>query len=312
MEVLTNDNLNSIPELPEDSNIFCYSGFFINKKEEELHDWLGKEFSRISDIKSTKKKNTTYNLLNIIKGYIETKRSHIYNFQYFINNNDQYFYILNDKLIKILTKYLTKDIKIVKDFNFNLNYWKDLYFNDNFINVYKLEKNDKFSHYSFTDTKYEQKDSFPHDLFSENNQKWKVEFFIMTKDNKKSKIMEKIVSLGPFVELEKGDNIHNQLKNTFNQICYNKQIDLLNKQWSEMELKSDFYVFGNDILKAIKNYEIKEVYCYKEFKAKIEKNMDKDCLNFKWYLFDNNKNENNSDLLKLKDYKGIFAKRYYV
>ena len=83
MEVLTNDNLNSITELSDDSNIYCYSGFFINKTEEDLHDWLGNEFSHISDIKSVKKKNTTHNILSILKTYIESKRPLVYNFQYF-------------------------------------------------------------------------------------------------------------------------------------------------------------------------------------------------------------------------------------
>ena len=74
MEVLTNDNLNSINELDDESNIFCYSGFFINKTEEELQDWLGNEFSHISDIKSVKKKNTTHRLLDLLSYQTGTKK----------------------------------------------------------------------------------------------------------------------------------------------------------------------------------------------------------------------------------------------
>ncbi len=312
MENLSPELLSGIPEVSEINQIYCYSGYFIDKTQEELSEWLAGEFNKSSDIKSLKKKKSIQTILNKIKDIVEKLRLDKYSFQFFVNNNDDYFFRLSRDQVQTLKKYIGKDSRIKKEDTFCLEYWKDIYFNNEFANVYRLEKNEKFTHYSFTDTKFEQKDSFPSDLFGENNQKFRVTFFIQTKDNKKNKIMEKLIQLAPFIELEKGDSIHHQLKFTLKQLEYRKQIDILSKQWKEIELKPDFYVFGNDILKAIQNYEIKEVYCYREFKTKIEKNMSKDALNFKWYVFENNKNEDNSDLLKLGDYKGIFAKKYYV
>ena len=58
--------------------------------------------------------------------------------------------------------------------------------------------------------------------------------------------------------------------------------------------------------------KLKRYIVTESLKPKIEKNMNKDALNFKWYVFENNKNEDNSDLLKLSDYKGIFVYKYCV
>ena len=35
-------------------------------------------------------------------------------------------------------------------------------------------------------------------------------------------------------------------------------------------------------------------------------------LNFKWFVFENKKNEEDDIMLRLKDFKGIIAKRYYI
>ena len=66
------------------------------------------------------------------------------------------------------------------------------------------------------------------------------------------------------------------------------------------------------IKKGIKNYEVEKIFCFNEFKTKIEKNIDKEMLNFKWFVFENKKNEEDVVMLRLKDFKGIIAKRYYI
>jgi len=317
MDTLIYTHFDDIVELREDSELFCYSGYFINKSEQDFSDWLGKEFSKSSEIKSFKKKKTTQYLLNVLKERIDTLKKSNTNFQYFINKNESYFFKLNDNHITILNKYIKKEIIIKKDYSFHLDYWKDLYFNEKFLNAYVLDKNDKFTHYSFTETKFQQRDSFPYDLFTERNEQWRVEYFIMTKDNKKNKIMEKLISLAPFVELSKNpsfgyDSIHEQLKFTHGEIRMRKQISLLKTEFEKMETASEYYIFGNDIIKAIKNYEVEKIFCFSEFKTKIEKNIDKEMLNFKWFVFENKKNEEDVVMLRLKDFKGIIAKRYYI
>lgn len=312
MEKLTIEYINLIQEPPIIDDLFCYSGYFINITKDELSEWLGREFTKSSDIKSLKRKQTKQYFLNSLKKTTDGLKKWIPSFQYFVNTKNQYFYSLSDEQVNIIVKYVRKDSRIIKEFNFSLDYWKDLYFNDNFTNCYMLEKNDKFRHFQFTETKYEERNQFPVDLFLETNTKWKADFFILTKDNKNSKIMEKHILLAPFVELEKADTMFDRLKATFAQIKLLEKLKLLTKLWEELDKNPDLFIFGNDILKSIKNYEVKEVYCFEEFYNKIKSNMDNELLNFKWTIFSKKNINYYSELSKLNDYKGIVAKRYFV
>ena len=67
MELLTYQDLNNIVEPSEINEIFCYSGYFINITKDELSEWLGREFTKSSDIKSFKRKQTKQHFLNSLK-----------------------------------------------------------------------------------------------------------------------------------------------------------------------------------------------------------------------------------------------------
>jgi len=310
MQYITLDSLNQIKEKDQNDTMTCYSGYFLDKTREELNEWISKEFTRSREIKNTKTKKQVQQILEQLDEFFKTLKKDNENFCFILDSTNAYFYKLSNKLIDIIKKYITKDTKLIIDYSFHLKYWKDLYFNDSFYNVFCLDKKDKFLHYSFTDTKYRQNDSFSSEIFNEVNLKSPVDFFIMTKDNKKNKIMEKLSNLATFVELEGGNNQHDKLKNTLNLVHYDKHVQILNDRLGELDKNPDMFIFGNDIIKAIKNYQVKEVYCYDAFRDKIEKNIEKECLNFKWYIF--KKTKDDTRLGKLDSYKGIFAKKYFV
>ena len=114
MEFLTNTYLDNIVELPERNEVFCYSGYFINITKEELSEWLGHEFSKTSDIKSLKRKQTKQHFLNLIKKTTDGQKKWIPSFQYFINTKNDYFYSLTPHQVNIITKYFKKDSRIIK------------------------------------------------------------------------------------------------------------------------------------------------------------------------------------------------------
>lgn len=312
MDELTSTKIGSIVEPTLINELFCYSGFFINISSEELNEWLQNEFSKTSDIKSLKRKQTKQHFLNRLKTITEGQKKWVSSFQYFINTKHDYFFVLNNSQKDIIKKYSKKNIKIMKEYSFRLDYWQDFYFNENFINCYIIDKYDKFRHYQFTKTKYEEKDKFPAELFTEKNSKCNVDFFIVNKENRNNKIMEKFVNLAPKVELENGDNMFEKLNKTFLKIELDKKLKLLEKLWEDISKTPELFIFGNDIPKSIKNYEVREIYCFKEFHKKILDNMDQDKLNFNWILFDKKNLTEYPELLKLDNYRGIIAKRYYV
>ena len=80
--------------------------------------------------------------------------------------------------------------------------------------------------------------------------------------------------------------------------------ELLKKVLVELERKPDLFIFGQEIIKEIKNYGVKEIYCLMKFKEKITSKIGNEFLNFKWILFPNNFDG-------LNNYQGIFGKKYF-
>lgn len=66
----------------------------------------------------------------------------------------------------------------------------------------------------------------------------------------------------------------------------------------------DKFLFGNEIVKGIQNYEIKEIFCFPEFKEKLEFKLPKELFNFTWHIYPKSES-------KLEEYRGIFAIKYY-
>lgn len=284
---------------PKDEEIF-YSGYFISKTKEELSNWIGKQFSSSSDIKSLKRKKAIQSILERMGKYfdslIEEKK---YSFQFFVGDETTKFFELDRYQLDIIKRHHQKDNFLIEEYYD----WADFYFNDKFISAYEVDKNEVLQHYYFTQTKFEEKDRIKPDYLRDYLSKFPAYFFI---ENSKSKILDK---LAPQIELQKGRNKHEQLLNTKSELDLQKNCKLLEQQWVEMEKNPDKYVYGNEIIKAIQNYEIKEIYCFEEFKNKLESKLPRELFNFVWWIYP--KKLDIPEIGKLDTYRGIFGLKYY-
>lgn len=278
-----------------------YSGYFIEKKKEDLEAWLRKEFSKSSEIKSLKTKKQIQSILEKFSKYFESLvEDKKYSFQFFLGDEYNYFFDLDKNQLANISKYHKTDYWLFEDLE--LDFWNDFYFNDKFISVYEATKNDAFQHYYFTKTKFEERDRVKPDYFREYVSKFPATLYIQSK----SKILEK---MEPQFEELFGKNKHEKLYNTVQEYETQKNILRLEKQFLEIEKNADKYLFGNEVIKGIQNYEIKEIYCFQEFRDKLESKMPKELFNFSWIILP--KKPDNPVIGKLESYRGIFAQKYF-
>ena len=290
-------DLLQIPIRKEDE--ICYSGYFVGKTQEELQNWVGKQFSGSSDIKSLKKKKTVQVILEKFSKYFETLMEEKYSFQFFVGEDFSYFFKLDKDQLDIIKKYHQKEVFLLEENTYD---WKDFYFNDKFISAYEVDKSDVLQHYYFTHTKFEERDRVKMDYVRDYLGKFPAYFFV---ENGKSKILEK---LSPQIPLENGRNKHEQLLKTKEVMDLQRSLKKLEIQFMEMDKNPDKYVYGNEIIKSIQNYEIKEIYCYEEFKDKLESKLPRELFNFVWNVYPK---EKNILLDRLNDYRGIFGLKYF-
>lgn len=295
---MTPEELLSIPSRIEDEPY--YSGYFINKTTEELRNWLGKQFSASSDIKSLKKKKAIQSILEKFDKYFDKLEPEKKNtFQFFCNQEISLFFELNKSQLDIIKRYHKKD-----DILFEIDYdWNDFYFNDKFLSGYEVDKNDIFQHYYFTKTKFEERDRIKLEYLRDYLSKFPAYFFV---ENTKSKALEKLT---PQIPIQTGRNKHEQLLNTVAELDLQKSLKKLDQQWVEMEKNPDLYIYGNEVIKAIQNYEVKEIYCFEEFRNKLESKLPKELFNFCWNIYP--KKMDIPSINKLETYRGIFALKYF-
>lgn len=266
-----------LKDIPDGEGV-CYSGFFIDKTQEFLLNWVSNEFKKSSEIKNLKKKKNVQLILEKFNLFFEDNE--IKTFHFFVNNTFSYFKSISK------TQFMEKD-KIIISESFEKDYWDDFYNNHNFINVYRMEK--KLNHWGFTKTKLIKYDNLDIDKF----------------DGKYDLFLESNCSLDvKMIPLEKSNNFLEALNLTWDKKIFGDNEELLKKVLVELERKPDLFIFGQEIIKEIKNYGIKEIYCLMKFKEKITSKIDKEYLNFKWILFPNNFDG-------LNNYQGIFGKKYF-
>jgi len=273
-----------------------YSGYFIGKNNEELDSWIGKQFSRSSDIKNLKKKKLIQGILEKFKNYFESLLEEKHSFQFFVSDEESKFYELDKNQIKIIQKYHKKDEFLFDEEQTNIDYWKDFYFNDKFYSVYEVK--DSYQHYYFTKTKFEERDRLKPDFIREYLTKFPADLFI---GDDKNKLME---GYKPVSKECQGKNKHDQLLNAIQEFQQIKENEYLDKILVEMVKNPDKFLFGNEIVKGIQNYEIKEIFCFPEFKEKLEFKLPKELFNFTWHIYPKSES-------KLEEYRGIFAIKYY-
>jgi len=290
-----------IENFTELNDTIHYSGYFIHKTPEYLQKWIAQQFSSSSSIKSLKKKKEIQSMLEYLSKFIENVEEPI-SFQFFMSPEKFLFFHLQNSQINTIQKYLKKDDYLST--NLQKDFWIDLYFNEDFTNVYEpLPKKDSWvlQHYYFTKTKFEQRDRIPEDN-REYITKFKPQFYIKTKQNAKYPEWDKIT----YVDFPNGNNVHMQLIESFCKYQQEKNEKYMVSVLGGLERNPDLFVFGNDVIKEIRNYGIKEIFCYTKYKNKIEKNIPKEFLNFKWITFDDN-----MQISQLEQFRGIFGKKYF-
>ena len=289
--------LKNLPNIPEDEKF--YSGYFINKSKEELQQWNAKEFSKSSDIRSLKTKRSIQSILEKFSKYFEgLEEDKKYSFHFFVSNDASHFLNLEKSHLNIISKYHKKEFWLFEEPS--QQYWEDFYFNDKFCSVYEV-KGEAFQHYYFTKTKFEERDRIKLDYLREYLMKFPATLFLQCK----SKLLEK---MEPLVEEQSGKNKHEQLWNTVMEYENQKNIVKLDKILGEMEKSPEKFLFGNEVINGIKNYEVKQVYCFPEFRKKLENNLPKELFNFEWIIVPKNEAQVVS---KLNDLRGIFAIKYF-
>lgn len=295
-------NLTIFPITKEDD--ICYSGYFINKTVDELNNWLSKEFSKSGDIKSLKRKRSVQQNLEHFKKYFESLLPETKNsFHFFLVNDFSLFLPLEKEQLILIDKYHKREDFLFDCDNLRREYWEDFYFNENFVSCYEVDDRDRFQHYYFTETKLEERDRIKSENFKEYLAKFPAAFFLK---NDKSKILG---GYGPLVGEEEGRSKLERLWGSYREVEVEKMVRKLEREWLEMERNPDKYIFGNDIVKGIQNYEVKEIYCFEEFKTKLMSKMPHELFNFKWNIFPKGRKED--VIKKLEDYRGIIAVKYY-
>ena len=83
------------------------------------------------------------------------------------------------------------------------------------------------------------------------------------------------------------------------------------KALSALDVSPDLFIFGNEVIKEIVNYGVKELYCFDEFEAKLRMKMDASLFNFAIISFSKEKMKIYKELETLDSYRGIFGVKYY-
>ena len=313
----------------EDDNIICYSGFFYKSSPDKLSQWVSNQMSSSSAISNMKKKHAIQSILTYFNDFLDKNSKSSFSIQFFIQSKSSDIYYLSPAQEILVNENYTKDFYF-DDLTFNIDYWDDLYFNHDYKSVFEVKK-DKIQIHIFTKTKYKEKEICSIEEIQEKTSKYKPIYCLKTKENANTAngiIFTKIEQFVKIYDLQKCDRnasgltttsllslpIHKKLIEITNLFQLENNIKELIEHQTEIQRNPDLYIFGNDIIKAIKNYEVKEILCFIDMKKKIESRIPTEYLNFKWCVFPNDKKTMTDfpEILHLEQYKGIIAIRYFV
>ena len=300
----------------EDITTSFYSGYFIKKSKEYLISWVSGEFWKSSDIKSLKKKQQIQSILKHFNNYFDGLEldNNLYSIQFFVDSESSHFFELDKAQIEIINKYQKRDFLLFEEKP--KEYWTDFYFNNDYISIYEIQK-DFIQHYRMTQTKLDELSQFKYDNF-DNLVAYIVKnlavLFVQARGVKASeKVGAYLLKNGHF-PVEIGSIVqskHEQLKETYDDYLIQNNISRMMKTLSLIDVSPDLFVFGNEVIKEIMNYGIKELYCFTEFERKLRMKMDASLFNFTIISFSKEKMKSYKELETLDSYQGIFGVKYY-
>jgi hypothetical protein len=191
-------------------------------------------------------------------------------------------------------------------------YWSDFYFNSDWVSIYEVQK-DVVQHYQMTNTKLDELSQFKFENL-ENLGAYIVRnppvLFVQGRGLKVPAYLSKN-GYEPVEMAGSAQSKHDQLKETYDDYLTQNNIRRMMKALSALDVSPDLFIFGNEVIKEIANYGVKELYCFDEFEAKLRMKMDASLFNFAIVSFSKEKMKTYKELETLDSYRGIFGIKYY-
>lgn len=289
-----------------------YSGYFIKKSQEYLISWVASEFRKSTDIKSLKKKQLIQAILEHFSKYFNGLElgDHLYSIQFFVDSDAGHFFELDKAQIDIISRYHKRDVALFEEKP--NEYWSDFYFNCDWISIYEVQK-DVIQHYRMTNTKLDELSQFKLDNLDNLGAyilQNPVVLFVQARGLKAPAYLLKN-GYAPVEMAGSAQSKHDQLKETYDDYLTQNNIRRMMKALTLINISPDLFVFGNEVIKEIAIYGVKELYCFDEFEAKLRIKMDASLFNFAIISFSKEKMKTYKELETLDSYRGIFGIKYY-
>ncbi len=284
----------------------------MKRTQEQLISWVAGEFKKSGDIKNIKKKQQIQDIIKHFTNYIDELEAgdKLHSVQFFVDFDSGYFFELDKDQIEIINRYHKRDFARFEEKP--KEYWIDFYFNCDWVSIYEVQK-DFIQHYRMTQTKLDELSQFKFDNL-ENLGAYIVLnppiLFVQTHGIKTPVYLLKN-GYAPVEMVGISHSKHDQLKETYNDYLIQNNIRRMMKALSVLDVSPDLFVFGNEVIKEITNYGIKELYCFDEFEAKLRIKMDASLFNFAIVSFSKEKMKLYKELETLDSYRGIFGIKYY-
>jgi len=289
-----------------------YSGYFVRKTQEYLISWVASEFRKSTDIKSLKKKQLIQAILEHFSKYFNEFElgDYLYNIQFFVDSDAGHFFELDKAQIDIINRYHKRDVALFEEKP--KEYWSDFYFNCDWISIYEVQK-DIIQHYRMTNTKLDELSQFKFDNLDNLGAYILQNPAVLFVQGRGLKTPAYLLKNGyaPVEMAGSAQSKHDQLKETYDDYLTQNNIRRMMKTLSALDVSPDLFIFGNEVIKEILIYGVKELYCFDEFEAKLRMKMDASLFNFAIISFSKEKMKLYKELETLDSYQGIFGIKYY-
>jgi len=289
-----------------------YSGYFVKKSQEYLISWVAGEFRKSTDIKSLKKKQLIQSILEHFSKYFDGLElgDHLYSVQFFVDSDGGHFFELDKDQLEIINRYHKRDVALFEEKP--KEYWSDFYFNSDWVSIYEVQK-DIIQHYRMTQTKLDELSQFKFDNFDNLGAYILQNPAVLFVQGRGLKTPAYLLKNGytPMEMAESAQSKHDQLKETYDDYLTQNNIRQMMKALSALDVSPDLFIFGNEVIKEIAIYGVKELYCFDEFEAKLRMKMDASLFNFAIISFSKEKMKLYKELETLDSYRGIFGVKYY-
>ncbi len=289
-----------------------YSGYFVKKSQEQLVSWVAGEFRKSTDIKSLKKKQLIQSILEHFSKYFDGFElgDHLYSVQFFIDSDAGHFFELDKDQLEIINRYHKRDVALFEEKP--KDYWSDFYFNSDWVSIYEVQK-DIIQHYQMTNTKLDELSQFKFDNLDNLGEYIARNPAVLFVQGRGLKTPPYLLKNGyaPVEMAGSAQSKHDQLKETYDDYLTQNNIRRMMKALSALDVSPDLFIFGNEVIKEIAIYGVKELYCFDEFEAKLRMKMDASLFNFAIISFSKEKMKLYKELETLDSYRGIFGVKYY-